>query len=65
MSERRLTKTEESVLALELNFVSVPTSIQEKTIIPETEVVARSLEDEDTAKMRYAVESFYKQPQAT
>ena len=49
MSERPLTKPEESILALGFNFIPVPTSIPEKTIIAETEAVARSLEEEDAA----------------
>ena len=62
MSERPLTKPEESILALGLNLVPVPTSIPEKTIIAETEAVARSLEEEDAAKLRSAVQSCLNNP---
>ena len=62
MSDRPLTKPEESILALGLNFIPVPTSIPEKTIIAETEAVARSLEDEDAAKLRSAVQSCLNNP---
>ena len=51
LSERPLTKPEESI-----NFVPVPTSI------PETEAVARSLEEEDAAKLRSAVQSCLNNP---
>ena len=54
---RPLTKPEESILALGLKFVPVPTSIPEKTVIAETEAVARSLEEEDATKLRSAVQS--------
>ena len=62
MSERPLTKPEKSILTLGLNFVPVPTSIPEKTIIAETEAVARSLEEEDAAKLRSAVQSCLNNP---
>ena len=62
LKERPLTKPEESILALGLNFVPVPTSIPEKTIIAETEAVARSLEEEDAAKLRSAVQNCLNNP---
>ena len=63
MSERPLTKPEESILALGLNFIPVPTSILEKTIIAETVAVARSLEEEDAAEVSST--KLPKQPKAT
>ena len=56
MSDRTLSKPEESILALGLNFVPVPTSIPDKAIIAETEAAARCLEDEEATKLRSAVQ---------
>ena len=53
MSKRSLSSSEESIIALGLNFVPALTSISEKTIIAETEAVA----DEDAAELRTAVQS--------
>ena len=59
MSERPLTKPEESILALGLNFVH---SYIHPTKIVETKAVARSPKNENAAKLRSAVQSCLNNP---
>ena len=61
MSKRSLSSSEESIIALRLNFVPAPTSISEKIIIAETEAVA----DENAAKLRTVVQSCLTNPKLT
>ena len=62
MSTRPLSNSEESIPALGLYFVPTPTTIPERTIIAETEAVARGLDDESAAKLRSAVQTCLTNP---